>query len=128
MLMLWGSKLKFFLSELEALRSENASQRGEAAFLRQLVEEERLERKQLTDLVLAKSGFVTPLSAQRSNEQYKPIGRAVTSWPRLKEKLENASRIEAKLTPREKDWAETVKSSEQEVAQLIDQAEHKNAS
>lgn len=92
MFLIWGSKLKSLLESLEDCKRENSILRDDTNFLRQLIEEEKLERKYLTSLILQRTGFEAPSSnVSNVNTNMEPIGRAVRSWHNMKKKLEKDS-------------------------------------
>lgn len=123
--LLFGKRLRYFMEELDMIKEENLSLRSEIAFFREIYSQEREERKQLNELILKQTGFLsspTPLSL----ENFSPIGRSNTKWPELRSKLEK--KFSKTQTPEqaqvEKNWQDKANQSAKEVGELIQEKEN----
>jgi hypothetical protein len=114
MFLLWGSKLKFYLDAYENIKKENESLRAENQYLREAVTSERDERQHLSSLILKKTGFELD-EVSSVNKEWRPLGRGVANWARIKSTLENNAKI-PKVTS----------SSLEEVDKLIEGKENAN--
>lgn len=125
MWILFGKALRFYIETLDQLQEDNLSLKSENAFLREQLIEERNERRELSELILQKTGFKPQATIDRSAQQLQPIGRAVSSWPEIKNKLEmNARKKGVPLPEKSRDWTKEVKETQQEVENLIREEEN----
>lgn len=92
MIILFGSKLKFFLSLIDELKSSNSSLKAEVSFLREVLEDVNDERKELSSLILKQTGFISQEVQQDSTQENLPIGKSVQSWASTRSKLEAKSK------------------------------------
>ena len=127
MWILFGSKLKFFLDELDILRSSNSQLKMEISFIKEALENERNERNKLQDSILIRSGYLpsNKVASVDISKNFKPLGRAAVSWPRIKQSLEMDARKNTRIRNHSK---EDLNKTIEEINEVIENEESKSAS
>lgn len=92
MWIVWGEKLREILSYKDNLAEEVRQLHNEIAFLREQLDSERNERKELNHLILKRTGFIAP-EFVATTPAPRPAGRPVTTWPKLRDKLEKQESV-----------------------------------
>lgn len=120
MLFAFGPKLKMILRESELQKDYIRTLEAELALMRQMLEEEKIERREVTNLIFARLGFVVPSGSSKPEGELRPIGRGVQSWNVIKQKLEHNSRA----TPANySKWAAKAEEASKEIGNLIEKEE-----